>query len=279
MPNNYNQDNLNRWIQGADIDYFTQFIRAWIPFNAWYKHSFHNVGDGSDRTIINHIKNHTNEIRNAIENYINQTGGENDTFKGYLVDLHHELQHTTIENEGERISFENIVISVNSENQINETKRGIRYFLRRTDGGNRTVTRMQCVVTNANADNICNYDHTTYELQHFLDSAEFQGLSERQREYARLYFESLNPYRPTCLIIPARNATEQNSYHYSGVNFIRDENNVLHPAETLSKGIIELIYRLRNVLFHGELNPTGDSKKIYKNAYNILRMLIERIRA
>jgi len=278
MPDNYNQDNLNRWIEGADIDYFTHFIRAWIPFNAWYKHSFHTVGDGSDRTIINHIKNNTNEIRNAIENYLILNGGDNDIFKSHLAGLHHELQRTTLENSNERISFESIVLSVNSTNQIVKNIRGIRYFLKRTDGVNRNVTRMQCVITNNNG-NICNYDYTDYNAQHFLNHPEFDKLkSAVQKENARLFFEELNHLKPTRLLVHERDTTEANSFNCLDINFIRDENNAIHPAETISKGVIEIIYRLRNVLFHGELNPTGDSKLVYKNAYNILRMLIERIR-
>ena len=41
MPttNNYTE-NAEKWKVLADIDYITQFVKAWIAFNAWYKNYF-----------------------------------------------------------------------------------------------------------------------------------------------------------------------------------------------------------------------------------------------
>ena len=36
MPSTYTE-NADKWKSLADIDYFTHFVKAWIPFNAWYK--------------------------------------------------------------------------------------------------------------------------------------------------------------------------------------------------------------------------------------------------
>ena len=33
MPNIH----IEKWATQASIDYYMQFIKAWIPFNAWYK--------------------------------------------------------------------------------------------------------------------------------------------------------------------------------------------------------------------------------------------------
>ena len=47
-------ENITRWIEQSEIDYFTHFIKAWIPFNAWYNLRYSNLG--SDREKINSIK-------------------------------------------------------------------------------------------------------------------------------------------------------------------------------------------------------------------------------
>ena len=46
-------------------------------------------------------------------------------------------------------------------------------------------------------------------------------------------------------------------------------------SENIAKGIIEVIYNLRNSLFHGELIPNKEANKIYGAAYKILRELID----
>jgi hypothetical protein len=52
------------------------------------------------------------------------------------------------------------------------------------------------------------------------------------------------------------------------IKFVKDSENV-------AKGLIEVLYNLRNSLFHGELIPNKEANKIYGAAYKILRELIE----
>ena len=52
------------------------------------------------------------------------------------------------------------------------------------------------------------------------------------------------------------------------IHFINDQ-------EKLCKGIIEILYKLRNVLFHGEIIPDFDTNKVYEPAYHILYTLIQ----
>lgn len=40
MPTTH--ENIVGWINKSDIDYTTYFIKAWIPFNAWYDLHYHN---------------------------------------------------------------------------------------------------------------------------------------------------------------------------------------------------------------------------------------------
>ena len=58
------------------------------------------------------------------------------------------------------------------------------------------------------------------------------------------------------------------SYMMGQIKFVKDSENV-------AKGLIEVLYNLRNSLFHGELIPNKEANKIYGAAYKILRELIE----
>ena len=46
-------------------------------------------------------------------------------------------------------------------------------------------------------------------------------------------------------------------------------------AVKVAQGLIEVLYNLRNALFHGEINPNGDANKVYGAAYHLLRRVIE----
>ena len=47
--------------------------------------------------------------------------------------------------------------------------------------------------------------------------------------------------------------------------------------DRLYKGFIEIIYLLRNSLFHSEVEPNSDVMKVYKFAYFILRKILHEI--
>lgn len=47
-------ENSEKWKSLASIDYFTQFVKAWIPFNAWYKNYYPTIK--TDREAINEIQ-------------------------------------------------------------------------------------------------------------------------------------------------------------------------------------------------------------------------------
>ena len=61
MPNL--RDNLRLWRDSAQIDWFSQFIKAWIPFNAWMTDTF---GDLTDRELLDHVKGRGNVVYNRI---------------------------------------------------------------------------------------------------------------------------------------------------------------------------------------------------------------------
>jgi hypothetical protein len=48
-------------------------------------------------------------------------------------------------------------------------------------------------------------------------------------------------------------------------------------SENLYKGFIEILYKLRNGLFHSEVEPNRDVMKVYKFTYFILRKILHEI--
>ena len=61
-----------------------------------------------------------------------------------------------------------------------------------------------------------------------------------------------------------------NYINIAGIHFVND-------TEKIAKALIEIIYSLRCLLFHGELVPREEYNKIYESAYYILRVFLEAI--
>lgn len=111
MPSTYTE-NADKWKSLADIDYFTHFVKAWIPFNAWYKTYFPDLK--TDREAINEIKSNTNAAKNRFLSLLNGVNEESEQFRSNLAHLHYCLNNTVIENNQQRIYFERFVIEIDN---------------------------------------------------------------------------------------------------------------------------------------------------------------------
>jgi len=80
--------NIAEWKKLSDIDYFSQFIKAWLAFNAWMRNRYNLK---RDREIIEKIKNEDNDFRNKILQYISGNDAESVLFKSYISSLHYYL--------------------------------------------------------------------------------------------------------------------------------------------------------------------------------------------
>jgi hypothetical protein len=274
-------ENIRRWIEKSDIDYVTYFIKAWIPFNAWYN-SHHEPLD-SDRAKINATKNNSNPVRNGINSYLESNGQPSELFKTYLSDLHYSLQENQLDGKEGRISFHEIVKEKNQINLIDNEKIGkaTKYYLKREDGRHLgEVTQIQVHVKNNNNQNVFSYQHAAYDLMHLQATADFQNLSVTRRENARICFERI---KPIIVIDALRNPHDEqeepkNYYKCDSYKFVRDVSNPNCYGQIVCKGVIETLYQLRNILFHGELLPTEAIQPIYKNAYFLLKMILEKVK-
>jgi hypothetical protein len=272
-------ENIRRWIEQSDIDYITYFIKAWIPFNAWYSSRYEPL-DG-ERPKINAIKNTQDDpVRRGINTYLEGDGQVSQEFRSYLAALHHALEQAGIDSREGRVSFREIIKEKNSTNLVdNETKRQITYFLRRVDGTRLgEITQMEVFLKDRAGSTFFNYRHTEYDWGHLQNMPTFTGLSPVQQENTRLYFESLHPIIITDAIETNLQEAPRNYYRCDSYIFKRDTNDNFCNGRIVVKGLIEVLYQLRNILFHGELTPNETVQPVYKNAYFLLKMLLEKVR-
>jgi hypothetical protein len=264
MPNNF-VGHVDKWLllSESESDYAVMFVRAWIPFNAWYcNHYPHN--NNSDRASLDEMKIDGNQFRAKLCALLGGDFTEAIVFRQHLANLHNLLEQYPIPeaSETKRITFRHLYFRENIIAPISITRNRITYKLERLSNNSINVLIKNSQVT------IHTYSHPNYDFTHFCSDLETNTRpSKEQRETVLSFFKQINPRKPESLISPTRN----NSINANGIFFIND-------THLLSQAIIEILYNLRCKLFHGELQPSNDNLKVYEPSYNMLRILLKSLK-
>ena len=254
-------ENSERWKTLASIDYFTQFVKAWISFNAWYRNVFPD--SGHDREAIEQIKSGSNSFKDKLLSLLDGNEAECIQIKNYIADLHYQLERKYIfVKENVRISFTEIVIEANQNFEEILQRSGITYKCMRDESNHKNINVQ---VSNRQSQNVFSFvQNNGYNLEEVLNNTQYQQLSPTMQGNLKVCYSAINPYKPENLLA-----------FVTGNELVVGRYNFLNDKIKLTKGIIEIIYLLRNALFHGKIVPDRDTQRIYEPAYHILRMLVE----
>jgi len=256
-------ENEEKWKQLIDIDYFTHFVKAWVTFNAWYKNHFPDIT--SDRDAINNIQEQGNSIKHRFKGYLTGEDENSRIFRQDLGHLRYMLLNQNIENRGKRIYFESFALTVDrTQLKQEDKKRNIDYLvevkLRRSE-----VQEVIAKVTKSDGTVLLNYTHTNYSENDLLVFADFTNrLSQAQQGYIIGCFKRATPYQNIQILTN----DPKDNIDLISCKFKND-------PELIFKLTIEILYNLRNVLFHGQIVPDKQTNKVYEPAYKILKMLLD----
>lgn len=254
-------ENSERWKTLASIDYFTQFVKAWIPFNAWYRNVFPDFE--RDRDTIEQIKTVSNSFKDKLLRLLDGSDNECIQMKNYISDLHYQLERKYIfVKDNVRISFTEIVIEANPNFEETLQRSGITYKCTRDRSNHKNINIR--VLNRQNQEVFCFIQNNGYNLQEVLDNTQYQYLSSTMQGNLKVCYIAINPYKPENLLA-----------FVAGNELVIGQYNFLNDKNKLAKGVIEILYLLRNALFHGKIVPDRDTQRIYEPAYHILRMLVE----
>ncbi|CAH0999369.1 hypothetical protein LEM8419_00667 [Neolewinella maritima] len=263
MPNQF-FGHINKWLllSQSDTDFASLFVRAWIPFNAWYVNHYQIT---RDRECIDNLKSDNNHFRSRMIALLQTNDDAAQEFKYYLAKLQRRLDMYPIPDAVNPISLRSIYYR---ENPIMSTtpvveNRGRLYKAEKLAGGDITL---QILNKNNNNNTVYSYSHNKYEPTHFLNSLAHSNLSNNQRGVAERCYLEINPKVKENLIADGN----RNVLRIHTINLINNPNLV-------SQAVIELLYTLRNKLFHGEIQPTRQNLSVYEPAYFILRSLLKDI--
>lgn len=251
------------WKALADIDYFGAFVKAYIPFNAWMNISYAMLK--TDREKINEIKRNSNTFRNKICALLNANNQDGSQFRSMLGELHDLLENNQIYNQDKRISFTNVTIGKNPTNIYEDTWNGIGYRVQYVNGSS---TETNSLIKNRKGNAIFHLTQNDYNLDELKIHPDFTKQKTDYQNHLINCYKNVEPYIQKNFTT-GFDITDLNTYYECGnYKFIKE-------SENIAKGLIEILYNLRNSLFHGELVPNKEANQVYGAAYRIMYMLIQ----
>lgn len=268
MPNTF-VENKDRWLQIAygDFDYSILFIKCFLPFNAWYCNNFpqHN---NVDSKIIHSLKTEENIFKTRIISLLEGNDSESLNFRKNIENLHALLESNRVPSNQKRISFQDINFRENPKKNITKNFNRNTYkveILIPTQPHNYRIKIS--IVKNVGMAIIFNYSHTKYDKDHLENDSDFQNLTSKMQEIVLQIFNEVNPKKKESLLTIKKKSFP----NFESIYFVND-------SDLLAQAIIEIIYKLRCILFHGEIIPTQDNLKIYESSYYILKSIIKTLR-
>jgi len=231
-----------------DIDYYVYFTKAYFAFNAYLKFKNPTLTD------LDKIREMKNDINIARKFEILLDNGKH--FKDDLIALKESLSSIVIKNNNEIITFDRVKIGDHNEIVIfNESYNGVTYFIKAI---NNDMFTFKVKDTQPNS----------FKIEALESTLESTSITDTQKNKVRAL---INAHVENYNINLSNEIEKLKNFN----NLSSAEQRKL--SENLYKGFIEILYKLRNGLFHSEVEPTSDVMKVYKFTYFILRKVLHNI--
>lgn len=269
-----NFDNLNRWRQEAEIDYFAYFIKAYIPFNSWFKITYPTVTH--ERDIISNIKSGGNLVHSTIVPLLSGSDDDALRFKSYVGLLHERLErHQIVNPKKGRVVLSNCHVADNAVTNTSGAHHRVNYVVERNVPHQGRIT---CEVRTTRA-TVFNAVHNKYDLAMLENDPAYASLTVEQRSQLKGRYQQINPFLMVDLTNQINNVPRIRVASLPGSmprhpTIAMGHIQFCDNPEYIFAGLVEVIYNLRNLLFHGVIVPTNDHNEVYEPAYFILRRFL-----
>lgn len=252
------------WRDRAEIDHVGPFVKAWAAFNAWYRHV---SGKSTDRDGIRHICMVPNSVRSAILPFLDpQTNDTADAvdFKQDLARLHGALEAYRLETRHkdrlEHVSFRAVPIGDPKPLPQTSSHGGLTY---KVDKANQQFI---ATIHNRKSSEILRIEQAEYDLAGLLSAPAYIQLSPAQSNQLRALYADCDRRPMIDLLIGNEPPIVAGTITFRA------------SSEQLFAGTIQTIYRMRNMLLHGELAPDPDALAGFEHGFHLLRRMLRECR-
>ncbi len=260
-------ENAHIWKDLSDIDYFTQFIKAWLAFNAWMRNAYSDIG--SERALLDSVKEQSNPVRNKIRSLLENTSDDGKSFRNHIADLHTRLEHTHLISRKNSIERRTTFVKMLSKNITNEDSfeyRTSRYVLKRYVAGSEKGKIEIKVLEKDSGTLVFELEQEAYDLDRLEANQSFQRLTEERKRKVRVAYKTIAPYKEISWLA----GRDEDFIKIGSYQFKNDING-------LAATIVEIIYQMRCLLFHGELVPKKEFNLVYEPAYKIVKIFLDAV--
>lgn len=252
------------WIARSEVDHIGPFVNAWAAFNAWYRHVSQST---QDRDGLNYVRTRPNSVRGAIlpmlDPLTDDTPAAGD-FKALIAALHGALEgyrlETVHKGKVETVSFRGVPIHPPEPLPYSWTYSGCVYQIAKVN------RQWVSTVTNRAGEEVVRFTQDEYDERGLTGSEQFGWLSLTQQTQLKACYQWCNPRPMTDLL-----NNDETPIAVGTITFTC-------TCEDLFGGIVETIYRMRNMLLHGELKPHDAALACYQPAYHLLRQMLRECR-
>lgn len=252
---------VREWYEKSEIDYFSAFVKAYIPFNAWMNDHFKD--EKTDRDMLERVKSDANTFRQKILTLLELEDTAGYAFRGAIGSLHSALEESTVANNGERISFQNVVTGKNPTTKADQTYHGVRYVAEYDQSTRVTTIDVKEVRSGSRLVSLTMQGYPNEEA--VTNDSSVKALNQSRLDYLLGVYRQVNPRKAESLLYQGRKKKE---------GIVCGAYKMIKEEKKLAAGLIEILYSLRNALFHGVIDPNKDANKVYGAAYQILHTLV-----
>jgi hypothetical protein len=252
------------WRDRAEIDHVGPFVKAWAAFNAWYRYV---SGTPTDREGIRHVCTHPNPVRSAILPFLDpQTNDTADAvdFKQDLARLHVALEAHRLETRHkgrlEHVSFRSVPIGEPKQLPQTLSYAGSTYRVCKID------KQVVSTINDKKNVEVLRVEQSDYDFAGLQGTPAYIALKPADSARLRALYADCDP-RP---MVDLLNGTEQ-PIRAGTITFRASH-------ERMFAGTIQTIYRMRNMLLHGELAPDPQALAGFEHAFHLLRRMLRECR-
>lgn len=259
--------NIDHWLRQSEPDYYLFFLKAWIPFNAWYVAELPHLLK-KDTQIIKELQDNPNsKPRKIIERHLIQDDYESLMFKSHLAELHFHLEKQALLHNGIKLSFKNLSLTENPK-KFDKFIDGMANIYKVEN----TSSYFQAFIEAKNGKVLLDFKQPKYDYECLEKDTSFIRLPDSKiRDKIKELFKEIDPQKPTSLI--------KFSSAKKDFTLLKSKNTckISNDHITVAKGCIKALYALRCMLFHGEVEPTNANKPIYEHGFFLLRFIIKEL--
>lgn len=271
---------IDKWAHHACIDYYIQFVKAWIPFNAWYKRECNSarLPNLTDSSCILYLCNNTNTFKTKILSLLNGSNKDANCFKQSIANLYEALNSHIIPDINNPINFSTMVPGTTSTNLVDKSFRHYHYKVERLGTNSFTFN----IVVEDSTTHVTKYSKhlNRWNWNDIENDTSYTLLNSNEcKSKIKEFFYEVNPKKP--LDIVRHGKTLPNGSFKKPCNSIEIGKDTgiffTNNKDDIAKVLIYLLYKLRCEIFHGSLDPTVANMEVYEHAYNILFTLVKEL--